>query len=242
MVKKFIMLSIMALISIIAVAPTAANDEIFVPPAPLERYYPMDEADITEGGQYNRNFYWEHVDGIEWYHVVLAHYGEIVFDQWYEASEHCDQSDMYCVSGDIWLSGAGQYEWWITRWNAEIGEDYQLMYEESTFSLNIPLPNPPSAPELQLANMSDTTPVIYWLNGADALWYEIWVGPANYSSTSHTGWYDRAMDCDGEGCSFEMVDPLTMGSYEVWGRSWNPTGMSNWNLVGEFTVQPVLEM
>lgn len=236
--SRLITTFIFAVIMGFAVKPVLAVDDI-LPPQPTEfsPIAPTSGQVITSSGEYVKYFQWEAIDQAAWYHIVIVKDADIQFDKWYQASAVCAGS--VCTSQDeIWLSGSGQYTWWMSHWNETIGNGYIHLYKKSTFSINMPLPQPPVSTGMPSGNTTDTTPNLNWHNGSNAMWYQIWVGPADYSATSYQGWHARTAACSSELdlCGIVMPNSLPLGDYEFWMQSWNPAGESNWVKMSEFSV------
>ncbi len=219
--------------------PALATIDDILPPQPsvFTPINPVSNKVVITTAEYPRNFQWESVPAAEWYHIIIVKGQEVQFNQWYQASNVCD--DGVCTTThDVWLAGAGQYTWWMSYWSPAIGGAYHNLYESSTFSISIPLPTPPVSTNTLSGNITDTTPNLNWHNGNHAQWYEIWVGPADHSGTSYQGWHNRLEVCSSELdlCGVTTPNPLPLGDYELWGRSWNTAGTSSWVKLAEFSI------
>jgi len=238
MSKVSIIFIFAVLIGIIGAAPAMATDDLLGPVDPIDRIYPADGQLIDESSEYNPNFSWQHMNGAEWYRVIIAKSGQIKFDQWYEASQVCQEG--VCTSGNIWLAGTGEFNFWMTRWSPEIGSQFKYMYEKTTFTLDMPLPQPPAEGSgTPTGEINDTTPALTWENGSHAMWYQIWVGPKDLSGPIHYKWYRSDDVCSTEFniCGFTLENSVPQDDYIVFGRAWNPTGYSRWVVLNEFSVK-----
>jgi len=217
--------------------PVHAMDD-FIPVA-NEAFNPIQPTSvmILAAHDYDPRFQWEEIEAADWYHMVIVKNGQVQFDHWYEASSVC-QEGICTTSNDVWATGNGQFTWWMGYWNPSLGADYGSTYESSTFSLSIPLPNAPVSTGSPNGTINDTTPGLTWHNGSGALWYNIVVVPADYSSVAYDGWHNRTDVCSTELdlCGVNVPNPLPFGQYEVWGRSWNTSGTSTWVKLSEFTI------
>ena len=241
-IRTFILALLLGVISIGSSIIAAADDDIQIPDLLLiERNAPEPGETINTFGQYVENFSWDDVDGAEWYHVVVVKGTQFQFDKWYEASDVCAEG--VCItSHEVWLSGSGEFDWWMTYWNEEVGADYVDLYEKSIFSLMLPIPGAPVSDDEPSGQIDDHTPTLPWNNGTNAMWYQVWVGPASYSGTSYMGWHERGEVCNAEinYCSVNVPHSNALSSfvnYEFWARSWNTTGTSAWVKMSQFNIE-----
>ncbi|GAB4511749.1 MAG: hypothetical protein OHK0046_10280 [Anaerolineae bacterium] len=210
--------------------PSTPTSTATTTPLPgLYRIAPAANAVIDEGSEYVSKFQWVAVPGAAWYHVFVSSpdFSQIFFDKWYQAADVCN-GNVCTTTDDLWLVGNGEFSWWMTYWNESIGADYADLYEESRFTLNLPLPE-------KVTGSASSNGVVTWNADPNALWYHIWVGPADYSATSYLQWHNGAEVCAGSACSV-TVNGLSAGDYEFWAQTWNPAGVTDWHKVADFTV------
>ncbi|GAB4526107.1 MAG: hypothetical protein OHK0046_42620 [Anaerolineae bacterium] len=192
----------------------------------IERIAPANNSQMRSAADYVARFQWKEVSGASWYHVFVStpDFSTVVHDRWYQGSEVC--SGGVCTLTDtVWLTTNGEYAWWMTYWNDSIGSNYMNLYQESRFVVNYPLSTP-----VQATGAGATS----WNADPNTLWYQVWVGPSDYSTTSYLAWLDAADICAAGVCSV-TVSGLPSGSYELWTQGWNPAGVSPWSQVSSFT-------
>ncbi|GAB4521992.1 MAG: hypothetical protein OHK0046_34010 [Anaerolineae bacterium] len=206
------------------------------PAAGIQRLAPAANAVISQAGDYASQFQWSPVQGAEWYHVFVStpDFSQIFFDKWYLASEVCNGS-VCTTKDDIWLVGSGQISWWMTYWSQSIGMDYLNLYQESRFTLSLPQPGDVTGgqPSGNVANGNITA---QWNTEPSTLWYQVWIGPADYSATQFLLWVNGADVCAGATCTVQVPGTLPNGDYELWIQTWNPTTTTDWQKLSEFTV------
>lgn len=88
----------------------------------------------------------------------------------------------------------------------------------------------------QPEDVSSRTVILEWEPEDNALWYQAWVGPADYSTTNYIDWSDGRTVCDNGICRVVVPNPVSPGEYEFWLQAWNPVGTTNWQKMTEFTV------
>ncbi|GAB4513136.1 MAG: hypothetical protein OHK0046_13610 [Anaerolineae bacterium] len=219
-----------------APTPTATATVTTTPLEGLDRIAPAENAVIDAGGEYVSQFQWAAVDGAAWYHVFISttDFSQIFFDKWYQAADVCSGST--CTTTDhVWLVGNGEVAWWMTYWNETIGADYTNLYDEAHFTLSLPQPGVTTG-TAPTGDVSGTI-TLQWNVNPNALWYQVWAGPADYSDTAYLQWVNGAEVCSGGMCSVNL-GVLDAGDYEFWLQAWNPAGQTDWAQMTSFTVTP----
>ncbi|GAB4527242.1 MAG: hypothetical protein OHK0046_44860 [Anaerolineae bacterium] len=206
---------------------------------PLDRINPANNAVLTVVGDYPSKFQWTAVDSAQWYHVFVSEpdFSVVYFDKWYQAADVCTGT-VCTTTDDIWLVGNGEFSWWMTYWNPIIGSSYTTLYEESTFTLNYPQPGNTTgiAPS---GTVSGANIAVEWNRNPNALWYQLWIGPADYSDTILLQWIDASDTCNATICAGTLTgSALPAGSYEFWIQAWNPAGVTDWAKMTDFNVMP----
>lgn len=217
--------------------PTGTATEI--PPvislSPLDRIAPEADQVFAAGSDYITRFQWAANEDADWYHVLVAtlDYSHIFVDAWYMAGSVC--VDGICTTpDDIWVFGSGEFIWWMTYWSPEVGEDYINLYAESRFFLDIPEPGVLNG-IVPVGEIDGANTVLTWQAEPNTIWYNVWAGSADYTTTVYSQWvYAPDMCADGV-CSIE-VGTLNPDAYEVWLQAWSPAGLGAWQLIMEFTV------
>jgi hypothetical protein len=192
---------------------------------------------IATGGDYITRFQWTAIEGAAWYHVFVAttDYKQIFHNRWYRAVEVCIE-DICTTPVGIWLVGTGTFTWWMTHWNESIGADYINLYEESRFRITMPAPGTINglAPTGAVETVAGTVELA-WDAEPNTLWYQVWAGTADYTSTAYFEWLYVENIC-AEGTCRVTIPVDTGGAHEVWVRAWNPAGLSEWQRVLTFTI------
>ncbi len=217
-------------------ATFAPTDEPTATPAPLPglgRIAPADGAVWAAGADYVSKFQWAAQEGAEWYHVFVStpDFNTIFFNQWYMSGQVCT-GEICTLPDDVWLVGSGEFAWWMTYWSEGMGDDYIDLYNESRFSVTMPTPG-----TLTGGAYADGT--LTWQDEPNTLWYNVWVGPADYSGTSYLMWHDSADICSEGTCSLN-IGTLPAGDYQFWLQGWNPVGLtvgeSGWQKLADFST------
>ncbi|GAB4527245.1 MAG: hypothetical protein OHK0046_44870 [Anaerolineae bacterium] len=202
----------------------------------LQRIAPAANAVIDQGSEYVSKFQWTAVSGAAWYHVFVSSpdLSQVFFDKWYMASAVCN-GNTCTTPDDIWLVGNGEFAWWMTYWSESIGADYLNLYNESRFTLSLPQPGTTTG-TAPTGNVSGSI-TLQWNANPNALWYQVWAGPADYSDTSYLQWLNGSEVCAGGVCEVN-IGTLAANDYEFWLQAWNPAGQTDWARMTEFTVTP----
>jgi len=212
------------------------------PPTDSSRIYPADGQALTGtvAGEWPR-FTFNHMDGVEWYRLWIGpdDYRRTDYDQWLPAFDNstaapagsgiCDVGSGVCtVPVDLWLAD-GSYAWWMTHWGPSL-MNYSSYWNESTFRIDFPAPNP----TVTFTNPADGTSVsglntIEWQHDPAVLWYHLWVGPADYTTQMVFEWINATEACNATTCSLD-VSNLTFadGNYEIWTEVWSPHAYLGW--------------
>ncbi|GAB4522478.1 MAG: hypothetical protein OHK0046_35070 [Anaerolineae bacterium] len=201
----------------------------FPPVGELGRLAPANGEVIDLGCQYVSKLQWTPATGAEWYHVFVAtaDLSLVHYNQWYPASDVC-VGNVCTIPDELWLTANGEYVWWMTYWNPTIAEDYIALYEEARFTLNLPIPG-------TIMGSINPDGTLTWNADPNTLWYQVWFGPADYSSTLYVQWVNTADVCSSGTCSVN-VGALAANTYEFWIQSWNPGAVTEWQQVTEVTV------
>ncbi|GAB4527249.1 MAG: hypothetical protein OHK0046_44880 [Anaerolineae bacterium] len=208
-------------------------------PLPVEeviRLAPQPNAMMDEKAEYVSKFQWVPVAGAEWYHVFVSSpdFSQVFFDKWYPAADVCTQ-DVCTTTDDIWVVGNAQFAWWMTYWSELIGSQYTRMYQEERFFVALPQPGEVTG-TAPTDNVSGAI-TLQWQANPNALWYQVWAGSADYSDTSYLQWLNGSDVCAGEVCEVN-IGTLAANDYEFWIQAWNPSGITDWQKLTEFTVTP----
>lgn len=202
------------------------------------RISPADNTVMDGGSDYVPRFRWEHLPQAQWYNVFIAtpDFSTIFLNAWYRASQVCS-GDVCSIPADVWLVGSGEFAWWMSYYYDGMSENYLTLYEDSSFSITMPLPGgvTPLGPTDEV--IGGTGVILQWQAEPNALWYQIWAGPADYSDTVIVNWYDARNVCENSGvCSIVVPRTFQPGDQEFWLQAWNPRGITEWALMSAFTV------
>ncbi|GAB4529619.1 MAG: hypothetical protein OHK0046_49650 [Anaerolineae bacterium] len=186
---------------------------------------------------------WQAVDAAEWYHVYIAYAdGAVLLNQWYPAADIC--SGGVCTIPDaIWAARNSAIQWWVGYWRSDFDSDDVLRtYQASSYSVNF-YPNIPFQSFSSLVGLTPTgstsgdNVTFQWYPERSSLWYQMWVGPADYSTTTYLNWINSYESCDDDLCTVVLPE-LASGDYEYWLQSWNPGMLTDWMKITDFTVTP----
>lgn len=189
--------------------------------------------------------------GGDWYLIWVGYgaassnpYGYTAFTGWYQADDDSvfgTPGAGICANGvctipaddtiGAYIGGNENYEWWITYYS-EAMPDFMNQWENTRFTLAYPAP---------ATTLPDTTPVdgmtvttapteITWAQDAGTLWYQVWLGPNDYTDTLETGWYFADDICANNVCSIDVSAATFVPgtSYEMWFEFWGPGGYAAW--------------
>ena len=199
------------------------------------RTFPTDGQTVSDGLSWQK-FTFEHSNGIQWYGVWVGPgqrdgYSTTAHYNWYEASVICNGS-VCTLPDELWLTD-GTYEWWMTYWSPDF-QDYTRHWNRTTFTMIFGQPTlnrdvPPQLPPQALT----------WTYDGKAQWYQVWVGPDDYSSSVVYNWFDAREKCSASLCTLDVnPDDFAPGNYEWYMEVWGPGAYLDWgaNGVVEFTV------
>jgi len=212
------------------------------------RIVPADNQALADGDEWPL---FQFVDsGEEWYQVWVgpADYSYTGLLAWYPATDNSTGAspgsgiclnDVCTIETDIWSVAAnGSYEWWFSYWsNGDSSTDINNSWNETTFSVNYGTPSSPS--EIMPSGTVSAAPTeITWPRDSAAIWYQVWVGTADYATTLDFDWFDARQICDDTTCTLPLTGSVADGDYEVWAEAWGPGGYAQWPATpnGTFSV------
>lgn len=224
-----------------------------VPSAPNElpgRTYPTNNAVLTGDNASNwDNFSFTHIPGIEWYYVWIgsADYSNTYLYEWFPATDDstgaqsgsgiCDLATNICrIPRDLWLTN-GNYSWWMTYWSPT-SSDFTSAWNETKFTVNFDVPQMAFNVNGLTTTLTEQPANFTWNRDPSALWYQIWIGPDDYNTTTYFDWVDATEICVLDKCTLD-VGSLTFqnGSYEIWAQIWGPNGYLDWTDVSNAPTQ-----
>ncbi|GAB4511494.1 MAG: hypothetical protein OHK0046_09660 [Anaerolineae bacterium] len=189
-------------------------------------------------------FRWTVTDVADWYQLVITTPdGIVVFDRWFPAAEICDGLTCTFTPTLADFPGGllnGIYIWLINEWRESTNEVIKL--GESSFTVNVPAPAVSDEIEVLL---NSARPILIIPDDPGATWFQIWIGPADYSRTDYIQWVPKAdMTCEAGLCKYYPFAFPPNGNYEIWMQTWGPAGYATptgcdqclWNKVNEFTL------
>jgi hypothetical protein len=240
--------------------PTATSFEVTISPVggaadTVTRLFPADGETVTIGTDWQPNFTFEALDGVQWYGMWIGTnqaggYQQYLY-QWYAATdglapgfEGICEAGTCTVPDPLWMPNGG-YEWWMTYYGPGL-TDVGGQWGDSTFEVNMPAPQPVTdrEPSGTIGFMPDA---ISWTQDLNTLWYQVWMGtdPASVSNNSQivthvdVGWHEAAEICNEGVCTLPLDEPITAdGSFQAWMEQWGPGDYLTWTANGpsDFTV------
>lgn len=201
----------------------------------LTRIAPENGATITQRAEYVSRFQWVPHPQATWYHVYIATPDNttVVFNKWYPAAGLCT-ADLCTLTDDVWVPQNGAYLWWIGYWNEGMGQHYAHTYQSSSFNVSLPFP---MQIDVVYPTSEMTEPMLQWVDNPDVLWYRIWFGPQDYTTTLLNMWYPASVLCEAGQCRLDLPDTYPPGAYEWWMELWSPGGYQPWMKVSSFSIQ-----
>lgn len=222
---------------------------------------PADGATLTGPGWTDFSFA---DNGADWYYMWIGYgadaadpYGYTALVKWYQADDDSFAGTPgagICTGGVctlprddttmIYVGGNEKYEWWITYWS-DAKPDYLNQWEGTSFTINYPPPTTTMPSTSPASGLTTTAPAeITWNQDAGTLWYQVWVGPNDYSETIHYGWSFADDICNNNVCTVDTSTKTFVSgtTYEMWMEFWGPGGYSAWGDVSgnplSFTYEP----
>lgn len=190
-------------------------------------------------------------NGADWYQIWIGHgedaavpYGYQGLFKWYQADDDSQegvQGDGICnLEGvctipaedliNVYAGGNEVYEWWMTDYfSGESAADIEAGWNVTTFDVSYPEPatvitNPVPGDGQTVAN---PPAAITWDADAGTLWYQVWLGRADYIGDPLAfDWFPASEICAEGTCSVEVnsSDFEDMTAYELWVEFWGPNG------------------
>ena len=174
-------------------------------------------------------------DGVsEWFQVWVGKIDQshiVINSQWYSANEvNCASTCSLDVSGYL----NGDYQWWISGWNAVTGTGDWV---SESFTINSPVPTISNPTVNGVLNSAPVAPILTWDYDNTSEWFQVWVG--GDGNTVINQWYSASdVDCVST-CSintFPAGSVFSNGNYEWWIRGWSSvSGYGAW-IMTPFTI------